>query len=66
MGEREPPLTAGQIGLPAASIDADREMATQFDGYMRGWQLSEVSRGFGPDATRQAAGPAACTPAWFR
>ena len=38
MGERQPALTAGQIRLPAASIDADREMATQFDGHLRGWQ----------------------------
>ena len=38
MGKGEPALTAGQVGLPAASIDADREMATQFDGHMRGCQ----------------------------
>jgi hypothetical protein len=36
MGERQPALTAGKIGLPAASIDADQEMATQFDGNLRG------------------------------
>ena len=38
MSKGEPALTARQIGFPAASIDADREMATQFDGNLRGWQ----------------------------
>jgi hypothetical protein len=38
MRKGEPALTARQIGFPAASIDADREMATQFDGNLRGWQ----------------------------
>ena len=45
MGERQTALTAGQIGLPAASIDADREMATQFDGHLRAGQLPPPSGG---------------------
>ena len=39
MGKGQSSLTPGKVGLPAASIDADREMATQFDGHLRGCQL---------------------------
>ena len=63
MGEGQPALTAGKISLPSASIDADREMATQFDGHIGGCQASrllglksESSRASGPMANRLTFG----------
>ena len=63
MGKGEPALPTGKVSLASASIDADREMATQFDGHIGGCQASrllglrgESSRASGSMANRLAFG----------
>jgi hypothetical protein len=38
-------LSARKIGLPAASIDADCQVAAEFDDHLRGCQLSRLLGG---------------------